>query len=181
MTDPLKNELQLSRTRADVLHAAGSRYAPSAPLARIVELLDSGARFAFVGKPCDVAALRQYGRTDPRVAQQVPYMLSFMCAGIPSHRGTLELLQTLGVTPNQVKTFRYRGDGWPGKARVVTHAGDVREMDYNASWGTILNRHLQFRCKICRMAPASLPMWCAPMPGMAKTAIRTLKNAKAAA
>ena len=34
-------------------------------------------------------------------------------------------------------------------ARAVQTDGQTFEMDYNTSWGTILNRHLQFRCKIC--------------------------------
>ena len=147
--DPLRNELQLSRTRDDVLHAAGSRYAPSAPLSALRELLDLGERFAFIGKPCDIAALRRYARHDARVDELIPYMLSFMCAGIPSIKGTYELLENLGADRSQLKSFQYRGDGWPGMAKAITQEGQVFEMDYNSSWGNILNRHLQFRCKIC--------------------------------
>ncbi|MEI7786453.1 MAG: Coenzyme F420 hydrogenase/dehydrogenase, beta subunit C-terminal domain [Betaproteobacteria bacterium] len=147
--DPLRNDLQISTTREQVLHAAGSRYAPSAPLAGLAKLLDRGERFAFVGKPCDVAALRRYARHDPRVNQQVVVMLSFMCAGVPSLAGTHELIRSLGGQPDQVRQFRYRGDGWPGMARAVLANGQVLETDYNRSWGQVLNRHLQFRCKIC--------------------------------
>lgn len=147
--DPLRNDLQLSTTRAQVLQAAGSRYAPSAPLASLVQLLERGEPFAFVGKPCDVAALRRYARHDPRVDQQVVVMLSFMCAGVPSLAGTHELIRSLGGQPEQVRRFRYRGDGWPGKARAELADGRVLETDYNRSWGQVLNRHLQFRCKIC--------------------------------
>lgn len=147
--DPLRNDLQISTTRADILSAAGSRYAPSAPLAGLRQLLERGQRFAFVGKPCDVAALRRYGRHDPRVGEFVVAMISFMCAGVPSLHGTHELLTKLGADRNQLKSFRYRGDGWPGMARAVQHDGQVFETDYNSSWGTVLNRHLQFRCKIC--------------------------------
>lgn len=148
-TDPLRNDLQISITRADVLTAAGSRYAPSAPLSGIRELLARGERFAFVGKPCDVAALRRYALHDPRVDQLVVCMISFMCAGIPSTHGTDELLEKLGVDRTQLQSFRYRGDGWPGMAKAVMKDGRVFETDYNSSWGTVLNRHLQFRCKIC--------------------------------
>ncbi len=148
-TDPLRNEMQLSRSRADVLRAAGSRYSPSAPLRHLRELLDRNEKFAFIGKPCDVAALRRYALHDERVNELVPYMLSFMCAGIPSMAGTRELLREFGVDATEVKTFRYRGDGWPGNARAVTHDGRSFEMDYNRSWGSILGKHLQFRCKIC--------------------------------
>lgn len=147
--NPLLNDLQISRNAKDVIHAAGSRYAPSAPLRKIKDLFALGERFAFVGKPCDVAALRNYLAANPNLKAQVPYMLSFMCAGIPSHKGTSEILNHFSVKPENVKSLRYRGDGWPGKAKIETVDGESYEMDYETSWGTILNRHLQFRCKIC--------------------------------
>lgn len=147
--NPLLNELQISRNANDVIHAAGSRYAPSSPLREIKELFATGEQFAFIGKPCDVVGLRNYIAANPSLQTQVPYMLSFMCAGIPSQLGTTEILNQLSVQPEEVKSMRYRGEGWPGKAKVVTHQNEVREMDYETSWGTILNKHLQFRCKIC--------------------------------
>ncbi|WP_294766053.1 Coenzyme F420 hydrogenase/dehydrogenase, beta subunit C-terminal domain [uncultured Rhodoferax sp.] len=147
--DPLGNELSISRTREDVLAGAGSRYAPSAPLAKLAVLLALPGRFAFVGKPCDVAALRRYEKLNPGVSDKVPFMLSFMCAGIPSRKGTLAILDKFGVPPEQVKSFAYRGDGWPGKTTAITQDNQRFETDYSTSWGTVLNRHLQFRCKIC--------------------------------
>lgn len=86
---------------------------------------------------------------DERVKTQIPYLISFMCAGIPSLKGTEEMLARMGVGDQPLKSLRYRGDGWPGKAKAVLADGSSFEMDYNTSWGTILNRHLQFRCKIC--------------------------------
>lgn len=147
--DPLGNATMPRRSRADVLAAAGSRYAPSAPLARVEEYLAAGSRFAFVGKPCDVATLRRMARHDSRIDRQVPYMLAFFCAGVPGRHGTLAVLGALGVAPDDVSRFQYRGDGWPGLTRARRHDGSEESMDYNGSWGGILNRHLQFRCKIC--------------------------------
>ena len=147
--DPLGNEIAISRTREDVLAGAGSRYAPSAPLATLGELLAQPEQFAFVGKPCDIAALRSYERLNPQVTEKIPFMLSFMCAGIPSRKGTIEILNKFGVEPKQVKSFTYRGNGWPGKTTAITQDGKTYETDYSTSWGTVLNRHLQFRCKIC--------------------------------
>lgn len=147
--DPIGNVMSVSRNRAEVLRGAGSRYAPSAPLAQLEELLALGGRFAFVGKPCDVAGLRQYARSRPELAERIPYMLSFMCAGIPSRKGAIAILKKLEVEPAEVASFSFRGNGWPGMSTAVTHSGRRAEMDYATSWGTILNRHLQFRCKIC--------------------------------
>lgn len=147
---PVRNALKISTGRDDVFHSAGSRYAPSSPLEDIGKRLDADGRFAFVGKPCDVAGLRQLARHDPRVNEKVPYMLAFMCAGVPSYRGTSALLKEMGVSDEaDIAAFRYRGDGWPGFATAELSDGRRFQMDYDTSWGSILNRHLQFRCKIC--------------------------------
>lgn len=148
-TDPVGNETSPSLDRAAVIASAGSRYTPGSPLADLETHLTSGGRFAFVGRPCDVAALRRMALRDPRIDTQVPIMLSFFCAGVPSRHGALAVLDALGVGHSDVKKFSYRGRGWPGLARAVLHDGSEASMDYNSSWGTILNRHLQFRCKIC--------------------------------
>lgn len=147
---PVRNARVISRDANEVFRSAGSRYAPSSPLESIAECLDRPGRFAFVGKPCDVAGLRQLARLDPRVNEKVAYMLAFMCAGVPSYRGTSALLAAMGVEDESaVAAFRFRGDGWPGYATAELADGRRFTMDYENSWGGILNRYLQFRCKIC--------------------------------
>jgi coenzyme F420 hydrogenase subunit beta len=146
---PTRNVMAVSRTPQEVLARAGSRYTASSPLAAIEAMLAEGGRFAFVGKPCDVSALRLLGEADPRVAAHVPLALSFFCGGIPSHDGVGRILQTLGVAAEQVVAFRYRGQGWPGSARALTKAGQAHEMSYAESWGGHLSKEVQFRCKIC--------------------------------
>lgn len=146
---PLANPVQVVEDPAELLAAAGSRYGPSAPLSQTGALLEDGRRFLFVGKPCDVSALRQLGRTDDRVARSFPYALSFFCGGIPSLSGTETVIEAMGLAPSDVRTFRYRGNGWPGKARAETRDGRSAEMDYETCWGGYLTRHVQFRCKIC--------------------------------
>lgn len=147
--DPLGNLTSPSYTRNEIISAAGSRYAPSSPLEHMEKFLQTGKRFAFVGKPCDIAALRMMAQNDPRINNQIPFMLSFFCAGVPSRSGALAVLQKLGVQEENIAEFSFRGQGWPGKTRVQLHDGTEATMDYHSSWGTILSRHLQFRCKIC--------------------------------
>jgi coenzyme F420 hydrogenase subunit beta len=146
---PVHNAIAESFERSSVYHAAGSRYGPSAPLSDVRRQLQQPGRFAFVGKPCDVAALRALGRHDPRVAAKIPFIVSFFCAGVPSLKGTKEILAKLGVSDDEVAGFRYRGDGWPGATSVKTRDGRTLQMSYAEAWGGILSRHLQFRCKIC--------------------------------
>ena len=134
---------------AAILAAAGSRYAPSAPLAALSALIADGRRFAFVGKPCDVAALRALCVRNAAVAAAFPVLLSFFCAGVPSHRGGEAVLTALGTDLEQTERFRFRGNGWPGRATAFLKDGMERSMSYHDSWGGILSKHVQQRCKIC--------------------------------
>lgn len=147
--DPAGNIVSVSRAPAEVLAGAGSRYVSSSPLVDIERMLDEPGAFVFIGKPCDVSALRRLGQVDPRVAARVPLMLAFFCAGIPSRAAVGRVLAALEVEPQDLVAFRYRGNGWPGKAAAETRDGRVAEMTYEASWGGFLSHEVQFRCKIC--------------------------------
>ena len=146
---PIANMTVISTDRVGILGAAGSRYAPSAPLAQLQDLLATKLRYAFVGKPCDVAALRSLASEKEEVAAVFPVILSFFCAGVPSQAGGEEVLAALGAEPEDVSRFRYRGQGWPGRATATLQDGSERSMSYHESWGGILSKHVQHRCKIC--------------------------------
>ena len=150
---PTANITSISTAANDVFEAAGSRYVASSPLAGLEDWLaraeQTGGRFAFVGKPCDVAALRARARKDARIGRHVPIMLSFFCAGIPSARAVGRILDRLGVAAADVGRFRFRGDGWPGRCTATLKDGSSRSMSYDDSWGQILAKEIQFRCKIC--------------------------------
>lgn len=146
---PIGNRTMLSQDGAAVFASAGSRYAPSAPLEGLEALLETDLRYAFVGKPCDVGALRAMMRFDDRIAARFPYLLSFFCAGVPSLTGARVVLSRLGAPEDEVTAFRYRGNGWPGFATATLRDGTTRQMSYADSWGGVLSRHVQFRCKIC--------------------------------
>ncbi|WP_306224604.1 Coenzyme F420 hydrogenase/dehydrogenase, beta subunit C-terminal domain [Bosea beijingensis] len=146
---PWLNRVMRSTSEGQIRHASGSRYAPSAPLAAIVACLEESRPFVVVGKPCDIAALRAYARHDPRVDRLVVAMIAFMCGGIPSETGIRHLISRMGAAPDDVKAFRFRGNGWPGRTVARTDDGQEFSLSYSQSWGDVLSKHVQLRCKIC--------------------------------
>ncbi len=131
---PTFGEAHISRTRDDVIAAAGSRYGPTAMLTEFGKALDLNEPFAFIGKPCDIAAAKNFGRRDPRVGDQVKYWLTLVCgAFMPSH-GTRDFLVERGHTFEAVERMRYRGRGCPGPTTIETAAG-VADYTYLDLWG----------------------------------------------
>lgn len=147
--NPLANVTTVSTTSQDILAAAGSRYAPSSPLDILAKLRGDGRRFAFVGKPCDVSALHALRRQDADIARMVPVLVSFFCAGVPSLHGGREVLRQLNIDPTDVLQFQHRAAGWPGRATATLKNGTQHSMSYARSWGAILSKRVQHRCKIC--------------------------------
>jgi coenzyme F420 hydrogenase subunit beta len=127
-------------TREEALAAAGSRYAPVSNASRAV------AGEPFVGKPCEVAAVRNVAAER---GGDGPVLLSFFCAGTPSQLATDRLVEELGGNPSSVAELRYRGDGWPGMFKFRSTDGTSGEMSYQQSWGKRLGRTVQTRCKLC--------------------------------
>lgn len=149
LEEPTFGERHLSFTSADVLEAAGSRYGPAAPLIDVSEILSRGQPFAFIGKPCDIAALRNLARHDERVDALVRYWLTPVCGGFMPAQGMAEFLKRADIRADDITRFRYRGRGCPGPTRVET-GGQAREFHYLDLWGEDESAwRLPFRCKIC--------------------------------
>ncbi|MHB0791015.1 Coenzyme F420 hydrogenase/dehydrogenase, beta subunit C-terminal domain [Bradyrhizobium sp. 5.13L] len=147
---PWLSKSTISRTPDDVLQASQSRYGPGAPLVHLHKLLDEGKPFALIAKPCDISAVRALGRTDPRVGQLIPYMLTIFCGGVFSAHIAKAVVRHHGVEERDVVLYRYRGEGWPGPLTVQTRDGKSHALPYPDWYETgRFSYETQFRCKIC--------------------------------
>jgi coenzyme F420 hydrogenase subunit beta len=151
---PILNETVLSTDRAALLSGSGSRYAPASPCDGLHLIRDAPGPCVFIGKPCDVAATSRARRVDPLLDAKLGLTVAIFCAGTPTLRGTLAMLEAMGVDdPAAVTSLRYRGNGWPGDAhaREDGPSGHAREsrLTYDESWGDILQQHRQWRCYVC--------------------------------
>jgi len=150
---PHVNEAVLSRSRAQIVSRSGSRYAPASPCEGLQLVEDAPAPCVFVGKPCDCLAVDRLRRIRPKLDANVGLVFGFFCAGTPTTAGTMEMLRRMGVDDvSKLKSLRYRGDGWPGKATAVIDVDgreETRQLTYEQSWGDVLARHKQWRCNLC--------------------------------
>ena len=147
--DYLHNKLKISRTREDIISNAQSRYAPALVFNNIIEILDSSYdKYAFIGKPCDIAAMKNLLMEFPKYKDRIKSFISIFCAGMPSYNASIMTWQMSGRTDEPV-SLKYRGDGWPGNFCAKWNDGSDFQLSYNDSWGKVLGRQLGFRCKIC--------------------------------
>jgi coenzyme F420 hydrogenase subunit beta len=148
-TKPWTNRTVQSRSRGDLLSRAGSRYAPASPCDGLNAIEQSERPCVFIGKPCDAAAVSKLRRERPLLDRNLGLVLTFFCAGTPSTQGTLDLLKSLDISPDDVDAVHYRGEGWPGRFRALGKSGkQERSFAYMESWGR-LAKYRPFRCHIC--------------------------------
>jgi coenzyme F420 hydrogenase subunit beta len=135
-TEPLRNATRLSRSRAELIAAMGSRYSP-ASVGNGLGLVEAApAPCAIIGKPAEIAAVRNARRLRSQLDQKIGVTLSFFCAETPSTHGTIALLEKSGVDPISVGDLRYRGRGWPGHfaPTLRNETEPCRQMTYRDSW-----------------------------------------------
>ena len=146
--NPISTITLCSTKKEDVINACGSRYSSSSPLKDISKYLNTGKKYAFVGKPCDITVLRNYAKIDERIDKTFPYMLSFYCAGAPSEAANMQLLKKMDCNYKTLKSLKYRGDGWPGYATAVDDKGK-HQLTYREAWRDTLGRDIRLICRFC--------------------------------
>ncbi len=145
----LLNELKISRNEHDVLLNVGSRYAPALVFDKLKSILDSSNEvFAFVGKPCDIAGLKNYIGIHPEFKTRIIFFIGIFCAGIPSLNGTKKMIESAQTDETPV-SLKYRGDGWPGFFEIKYKDSPPYKVSYNDSWRTVLSKYVGLRCRIC--------------------------------
>jgi coenzyme F420 hydrogenase subunit beta len=134
--DAIRNCTRLSRTRKELVAATGSRYSPASVGNGLGLVEDAPSPCAIIGKPAEIAAVRNARGLRPELDQKVGLTMSFFCAESPATQGTENLLKQMGVETSVLRDLRYRGLGWPGHF-APTCDGDTgprQKMTYRHSW-----------------------------------------------
>jgi coenzyme F420 hydrogenase subunit beta len=145
---PWQNRTVQSRTRAEILARTGSRYSPASPCDSLQAIEESDGPCVFIGKPCDTEAVFKMRRIRPALDRNLGLVLTFFCAGTPSSSGTLDLVASMNIDAGDIRNLRYRGEGWPGRFKVMHNGGSEKSLSYADSWGS-LTRYRPPRCHLC--------------------------------
>lgn len=134
---PIRNRTVLSRTVRELIAATGSRYSPASVCGGLGLVEAAPAPCVVIGKPAEIAAIKNARRLRPELNRKVGVTLSFLCAETPSTEGTLALLKHLGLDSAKLRDLRYRGNGWPGDFAPTLEGEKTprTRMSYRDSWG----------------------------------------------
>lgn len=122
---PLEPEPFIARTPEDIIEAAGSKYCPVPANIALREILREPGKYAVVGLPCHIQGIRKAEMINRKLRERIVYHLGIVCNHTPSFMATEFLLEKLGVSKNEVKSIKYRGEGWPGSLKIETTTGQI--------------------------------------------------------
>ena len=142
----------------DLVAIHGSVYQPAVLGAELSKLIEGTERFAFVGLPCEIAALEMLKLRDVRLAGRHVLSIGLFCGGINRFGGIDYYLKKFGTGLEGAATVDYRYGAWPGKIRLVDVHGKAHEIARirgNSRWNIlryvvgIQGYWMLARCRMC--------------------------------
>lgn len=125
-SNPLDTKPFIATTPSEIKAASGSKYCPSAVNIGLRWFLRENGRFAIVGLPCHIHAIRKWEMIDEKLREKIVLHFGLFCANNNTYLGTEYFLQQNKIDPQDVREIRYRAEGWPGKIRVTLADDSVK-------------------------------------------------------
>ena len=125
---PFSPSLDLVIDRAGVLAAAGSKYWPAPVGRRLGDVVRGAGRYAFVGTPCEIQALRKAERVYEALKRKIAFRVGLFCGRRATVAGQIFALRKFGVTVEDVSEMCYRQGAWPGHLVIRLRSGEQVEV-----------------------------------------------------
>ena len=112
--DPTRTRAIVARTQADVFRGSGSKYQATTLAPALKEMLATPGRYAVVGLPCQIEAVRNACLHSPKFGSQVAMTIAIFCGHNATQQMTDNLLNRMGLAKDRVKAIDYRSGAWRG-------------------------------------------------------------------
>jgi coenzyme F420 hydrogenase subunit beta len=140
---------RIARTRAEILHAAQSKYCVTPTNAILQDVAPARERLAVVALPCQLHALGALERHGHPVARAVALTIGLYCGNQLHFGATRSFLRRHGVQNlADVAEIRYRDGAWPGQVRCYLKGGDTvaaPKFEFNH----LISFYVVQRCLLC--------------------------------
>lgn len=125
------SDYTISRSPAELLRGRKSRYHVQTMAHVLSEVRDVPGRYAFVGVPCFIKAIRLLASHDEHFAERVTFTASLVCGHLKSRLFSEYLAWSMGVPPEEVAEidYRHKQPGRPANryaVRIRTWDGEER-------------------------------------------------------
>jgi len=146
---PWQMKAYVACSEEEILKAAQSKYTLVPVNVVLRDIMKMEGKFAFVGLPCQVHALRKLEACNHSIMKKIKYIIGIYCGNNLQFNATLSLLRKLGVKDlDEIRSLEYRAGDWPGEFRVTLKNGttySVKKFYYNY----LIPFYIERRCLFC--------------------------------
>lgn len=143
----------VAKTTGDLERTQGSRYTITPHCTALAELRKLKGRYAFVGLPCHIHALRLLQQEVPAFKNKIPLIIGLFCGGCLEQACVHDMLRTKGLTVDDISDFQFRSGDWPGKMQAILKDGTEVNMHFSdykdGAFNYFAFMYSPRRCSIC--------------------------------
>ncbi|WP_430883946.1 Coenzyme F420 hydrogenase/dehydrogenase, beta subunit C-terminal domain [Fusibacter sp. JL216-2] len=129
---------------AELMKSSKSKYC-SIPVNTILDELEEGKRYVYVGLPCHIVGLKEISKINKKVNESIVLTVGLMCGHIPTYDGIKDIIKKNNKTFG-LQNLQFREEGWGVSLLDSKVDGDeIINKDY---WSTYFNNYL-YSVKSC--------------------------------
>jgi coenzyme F420 hydrogenase subunit beta len=118
--NPLEPKPFVARTKEQIIESAQSKYCP-VPLNILLKYaVESNERIAIVGLPCHINGIRTAQKFNKKLKENIVFCFALFCNHTPNMNATTLLLDRYNIKKENLTSFSYRSNGWPGSMTIKT-------------------------------------------------------------
>ena len=145
--DPMRARAIVTSDIGTIREAKGSKYTQIYMVDAIKRIIDCrDKRFAFVGLPCHIRALRNIEQA--LKLQNIMIRLGLYCGNLPSAWASEYLMYLYGIPKDRIKRLSYRGLGWPGYLTIELVNGKKFRVPEPLYWRSGFGQYFCDKCCI---------------------------------
>lgn len=149
--DPLHPKVIIAKNKEELLFATRSKYCSAPVNMKIKEILKRSDKFAVVGVPCQIYALRKLEKLMPQLKDKIILDMGLFCSHVLSLNVIGFLSCKAGFQKEDIIKFDYRAKewrGWPGDVLFKLKNGTTKFLPREYRMLT-KNFFSPWRCKMC--------------------------------
>ncbi|OWV02730.1 coenzyme F420 hydrogenase subunit beta [Fibrobacter sp. UWH9] len=145
----LKVKTFIAKTKAEILSAKSSKYAPTSLYGIVAELkAEQKKRFVVVGVPCQIEGMRKLLTVDKKLQEKVCGLISVYCSGSRTFNFTEYVLKERNIDLDKLNYLAYRDNGCLGGLVAKGENIDFYE-DYQSYSHPLRSMFFPRRCVLC--------------------------------
>jgi coenzyme F420 hydrogenase subunit beta len=143
----------IARTGEELAQAQGSTYALVPHLKALKEIEQVNGRYAVVGLPCHVHALRRYQKFSKKLAERVKLTIGLYCNLAFEPYVVDDLCELAGISRSEVAKFSFRYGQWPGGLVAQRTDGTIKKVlrleEFRDEFNLLKLLYVPSRCNTC--------------------------------